>query len=205
VTPLLPTIEYLEQGGWIMIPLILCSLAMWTLILDRVFTFHRLATPRDLSIPAAIGVLERGSLVEDKDHLTRASSDGLCTRVVKAFLAQRVGHSKLDREVLQHCARCLQPSLNSHLAIIASLAAVVPLLGLLGTVIGMIETFDVISVFGTGNARAMAGGISVALITTQTGLVIAVPGLFLSFLLHRRARRLEIRLQEITTALVRHV
>jgi hypothetical protein len=55
------------------------------------------------------------------------------------------------------------------------LAAVAPLLGLLGTVTGMIATFDVLAVFGTGNAKAMAGGISEALITTQTGLLVALP------------------------------
>jgi biopolymer transport protein ExbB len=95
--------------------------------------------------------------------------------------------------------------LSRFLAVIAVLAGIAPLLGLLGTVLGMIETFDVISIFGTGNAKAMAGGISVALITTQTGLMVAIPGLFLSGLLLRRASRLEIRLNEFTTILDRHI
>ena len=78
---------------------------------------------------------------------------------------------------------------------------VAPLMGLLGTVIGMIETFDVISLFGTGNAKAMAGGISVALVTTQSGLVVAIPGLFVSGFLARRSRRLESALDEFSLAL----
>jgi biopolymer transport protein ExbB len=67
---------------------------------------------------------------------------------------------------------------------------VAPLLGLLGTVSGMVKTFVVIAEFGTGNARALASGISEALITTQTGLVVAVPGLFMASFLLRRSNGL---------------
>ena len=88
---------------------------------------------------------------------------------------------------------------------LAMLAGVAPLLGLLGTVTGMIETFDVIALFGTGNARAMAGGISVALVTTQSGLLVAIPGLLLAAALSRRSRRLEMRLDEVTAVLSRHL
>jgi biopolymer transport protein ExbB len=96
-------------------------------------------------------------------------------------------------------------SLSRHLTIIAVMAGIAPLLGLLGTVLGMIETFDVIALFGTGNAKAMAGGISVALITTQTGLLVAIPGLFLSGVLSRRARHLGVRLDEVASILGRVV
>jgi biopolymer transport protein ExbB len=86
--------------------------------------------------------------------------------------------------------------LDERLATISALAAVAPLLGLLGTVIGMIETFNVISVFGTGNAKAMANGISVALITTETGLLVAIPGVFLASTLWRASARLKTQLDE---------
>ncbi len=89
------------------------------------------------------------------------------------------------------------------MAVIAVLAAIAPLLGLLGTVLGMIETFDVISVFGTGNARAMAGGISVALITTQTGLLVAIPGLIMSNRLGHKVAGLRTTLEEATTKMTR--
>jgi biopolymer transport protein ExbB len=69
----------------------------------------------------------------------------------------------------------------------------------------MITTFDVIALFGTGNPKAMAGGISEALITTQSGLTAAIPGLFLSTYLMRRARRLEGRLDETVAVLKRHL
>ena len=190
-------IEYLQQGGWIMLPLIVCSLAMWALILERILTFRGLSERSDLGIKAAIDLVTRGGDVE------QAAGDGLCARVVRRFLHERSGHETVDRELIRHCAMRIEPTLSKNLAIIAVLASIAPLLGLLGTVFGMIETFNVISVFGTGNARAMASGISIAMVTTQTGLVVAVPGLLSSFLLQRRAQRFELRLEEITSALQR--
>ncbi|WP_300675074.1 MotA/TolQ/ExbB proton channel family protein, partial [Desulfoluna sp.] len=80
---------------------------------------------------------------------------------------------------------------------------VAPLLGLLGTVSGMITTFDVIALFGTGNARAMAGGISESLITTQSGLSVAIPGMFMGVLLTRRSRRLAAKLDETISTIQR--
>ena len=91
-----------------------------------------------------------------------------------------------------------------HIGAIAVLAAVAPLLGLLGTVGGMITTFTVIAKFGTGNAKALASGISEALITTQTGLVVAVPGLFLASYLQRRSDRLMARMQRFCIGLLRY-
>jgi biopolymer transport protein ExbB len=98
-----------------------------------------------------------------------------------------------------------RPRIHRSLAVIAVLAAVSPLFGLLGTVAGMITTFDVISLFGTGNAKAMAGGISEALITTQSGLLAAVPGLFSSVWLMRCANRLERGLDEMLMILKRYL
>ena len=95
--------------------------------------------------------------------------------------------------------------LNRGLPTVAVLAAVSPLLGLLGTVTGMIETFQVISVFGTGNAAAMANGISIALITTEVGLLVAVPGLLLSGILMQQSIRLRTQLEEDLTILTRVV
>jgi biopolymer transport protein ExbB len=90
-----------------------------------------------------------------------------------------------------------------YVGTIALLATIAPLLGLLGTVGGMIKTFTVIAEFGTGNARALAGGISEALITTQTGLVVAVPGLFLASFLTRQSEELLERIQRFCLRLGR--
>lgn len=82
-----------------------------------------------------------------------------------------------------------QIALQRYLTSIKTLTAALPMLGLLGTVHGMIQTFDVLSVFGTGNTRGMAGGISVALITTMGGLLTALSGLYFSTQLEQRVAR----------------
>lgn len=194
--PLWQALEYLKQGGWIMLPLLGTSLLMWTFILDR-WHEYRLLDSRDIRIARAVEAVREGSY--------KGSREGLRARLVRDFLALRVGDPDIDRRVLGQCAMSLRLILRDRLAAIAVLATVAPLLGLLGTVLGMIETFDVISVFGTGNARAMAGGISVALVTTQSGLIIAIPGLFISGALARRARNLENRLDELATILDRNI
>ena len=79
--------------------------------------------------------------------------------------------------------------LKQHLMSIKTLVAALPMLGLLGTVDGMIQTFDVLTVFGTGNARGMAGGISVALMTTMGGLLTALSGMYFSTQLEQRVAR----------------
>lgn len=83
----------------------------------------------------------------------------------------------------------VRASLKRYLMFIKTLTAALPMLGLLGTVDGMIQTFDVLTVFGTGNARGMAGGISVALITTMAGLLTALSGLYFSTELETRVSR----------------
>ena len=95
--------------------------------------------------------------------------------------------------------------LSRNLAVIAVLGSVAPLLGLLGTVSGMIATFNVISAIGTGNARPLAGGISEALVATEAGLLVAIPGLLLSAQLSRRASRLEHHLDQTMLVLQHHM
>jgi biopolymer transport protein ExbB len=130
---------------------------------------------------------------------------GLRGELLARFLEERSGEPQLDRSILRQQSEPMRRELRQHLLFIAVLAAVAPLLGLLGTVLGMIETFQVIAIFGTGNARAMAGGISVALVTTQAGLMVAIPGLIISGLLLRRARRMEMRLDEFTHTMDRYL
>jgi biopolymer transport protein ExbB len=181
--------EYLQQGGWIMIPLGLASLAMWALIADRLVSY-RAYTRDDVDSSEALQAIAGSQDL--------AAGTGMRRQLLRAVLAERSGDAELDRNILHQHAIAMRPQIRQHLALIGVLAAIAPLLGLLGTVLGMIETFEVIALFGTGNAKAMAGGISVALVTTQAGLLVAVPGLLVSAALVRRARRLETRFDEFT-------
>ena len=179
-----------------MVPLILTSFWMWGLIIERLFYFRRMDRD-DLSLKEAVEMLSGKPLPE--------TSSGLIAWVMASFLKGRTGNSKLDRGILELSAMRKRPLIRRYLVVIAVLAAVSPLFGLLGTVTGMVTTFDVIALFGTGNAKALAGGISEALITTQSGLLVAIPGLFMSAFLMRRANSLENRLDELVMTLKRNI
>ena len=179
-----------------MIPLILTSLWMWFLIGERLIYFRRM-NRGNLSLRETVEMLS--------DNPLPGTSNRLINRVVAGFLKERTGNSKLDRGILELSAMRERSLIRRYLSVIAVLAAVSPLFGLLGTVTGMITTFDVITLFGTGNAKAMAGGISEALITTQSGLLVAIPGLFMSAFLVRRADSLENRLDELVMTLKRNI
>jgi biopolymer transport protein ExbB len=187
-------LDYLDQGGWVMLPLVGVSLVMWAMILERWYELHQLVSG-DLEVPAVLAAL--------RGEAQPPASGGLRAQLVQGFLAERSGRERLDREILALCAKRLDERLEGRHEAISVLAAVAPLLGLLGTVLGMIETFQVISFFGTGNARAMAGGISVALVTTQTGLLVAIPGLIFGGRLRDRAELLRLRLAETAQLLDR--
>ena len=156
-------------------------------------------------VPLAAVSLVLWTLIVERFRTYRSLDGGLRDHLSDAFAGIRTGRSDVDRELLGLCARRLHRTIERYLAIIMMLAGVAPLLGLLGTVLGMIQTFDVIAIFGTGNAQALAGGISVALITTQAGLLIAIPGLFLSGRLRRQAAGLAIRLDEARALLDRQL
>lgn len=196
IESIVETFEYFQQGGWIMIPLCLVSIIMWALILERLHRFREMQRS-DISIHEAIRAVKKGAV--DRD------SEGLRASLIRDFLHERSGSPDIDIDVIHQCGLKQKSRLNSYLSFIAVMAAIAPLLGLLGTVIGMIKTFEVISLFGTGNAKAMAGGISVALVTTQSGLLVAIPGMLLSGMLSRRSRRLNTRMDEDITILRRIV
>ena len=104
---------------------------------------------------------------------------------------------KLDEAILKE-----QPAINARIAFIKIISMVAPLLGLLGTVIGMIVTFQAITLFGTGDPKTMAGGISQALITTVLGLTVAIPTVLLHSIVHSRAQSILHVLTEQSAGLV---
>jgi biopolymer transport protein ExbB len=179
--------EYLRAGGPVMLPLFATSLVMWVLIVDRALFFRRLCR-NTMPLPTALAHVVENRMPDPERY------GGAISLLLARFIPVRSGDRVLDRFLLDETVTRIDRSLDDYLALIGVLAAVAPCLGLLGTVTGMISTFDVLAVFGTGNARAMAGGIAEALITTQTGLLVAIPGLYLKGLLERRARTLRQRL-----------
>jgi len=119
--------------------------------------------------------------------------NGRAVEVLATYAAER--DAALETALLEE-----EPKLQRSISLIAACAAIAPLLGLLGTVTGMITTFDVITLYGTGNPRLLSGGISVALVTTQLGLVVAVPLLLGHAVVSRVAQRRGSELESIRAA-----
>ncbi len=186
--PLLDIFAYLERGGPLMGPILLVSLLLWCLILFQLRQLW-MVSRRDAGLPEALAAI-RGEA-----SLEKLSGTLLC-RLVDRFVRIR-GENRQDNAALLSALVAREEAyLGRYISYIFVLASIAPLLGLLGTVQGMISTFDVISVFGTGNPRALANGISEALITTQSGLLVSIPGLFMAGFLRRRVARLGQRLDE---------
>jgi biopolymer transport protein ExbB len=165
----------LKKGGYTMIPIGLCSVISVAVVFERIISLRRdKVMPNEL-----VSSIER--------HLTRADYEEsvlLCeryevpfARIIRAALSRRhLGVGEMERAMVgtgQHEATVLSRNLRT-LGVIANLA---PMLGLFGTVIGMIRAFDVISQFGTGNPSLVAEGISEALLTTAAGLMVGIPSL----------------------------
>jgi biopolymer transport protein ExbB len=182
--------QYLHLGGALMLPLVGLSFLMWLLIVNRVLFFRRLYHKN-------MGARVAWAHIQDNRLPDPARYRGIISLLVARFVSRRSHDRRLDRFILDETVQALGSSLDDHLALIGVLAAIAPLLGLLGTVGGMIDTFDILAIFGTGNAKGMAGGISEALITTQTGLLVAIPGLWMKGFLDRRARNLKRRIAAV--------
>ena len=191
-------IENISAGGIVMIPLIIVSIVMWGMIIDRAFFFSKLSK-KNISRNKAMEFVTSNEFPDMRIY------KGITALFVREFLHRRSGDSTTNKFILDETVLALVLRMDKYLATIGALARIAPLLGLLGTVMGMMATFDIISVFGTGNARAMASGISEALITTQTGLLIAIPGLYMRNYLNRRSENLKHRISTVGIYLKRYV
>ena len=180
------TLGFLETGGVVMIPLVLVSFWMWGLIAYKWSWLGRVRKMR-LSAREAISYLQ-------DDESPPARGEGPRFAALEYFAKHRCRKPEPDRLVWEAAIKVQMAGLTSHMKMIMVLAAVAPLLGLLGTVNGMVETFEVIGIFGTGNAQALASGIEEALITTQAGLMVSIPGVLTGQYLVRKVREIKLDL-----------
>jgi biopolymer transport protein ExbB len=156
----------LESGGLVLWAILIASIVMWTMIIERYFFVYFIHPSH---IKTALATWQKRS---DR----------------QSWYAQKIRQGMIAES---------SASLKQYLMSIRTLIAALPMLGLLGTVDGMIQTFDVLTVFGTGNARGMAGGISVALITTMGGLLAALSGMYFSTQLEQRVLRAQDSLADV--------
>jgi len=168
-------LELVTAGGWLMVLILLCSVIALAICIERLYTLN----PKKISPPHLLATvwkqLKAGEL--DSTRLRNLRQSSPLGRILAAGLANASHGREVMKESIQDAASHVVHELERYLNTLGTIAAIAPLLGLLGTVVGMIKVFAQIMAQGTGNASALAGGISEALITTAAGLVVAIPAL----------------------------
>ncbi|HID36473.1 MAG TPA: MotA/TolQ/ExbB proton channel family protein [Ghiorsea sp.] len=167
--------EFISQGGIVMYILIATSLVSLTIIFERFWSL-RASAVIPLNEVAAIENDVRECRVEEALETCKNNNTAM-SRILWVALKNRGVKRSIMKEILEEVGRQEVAHLERFVGVLALIAAISPLLGLLGTVIGMIEVFQVISVEGVGKADVLAAGISKALNTTAAGMAIAIPTL----------------------------
>lgn len=192
--------EIIQSGGMMMLPIILCSIASMAIICERFWTLQKKKIlPVDL-VPR-VWQLSRDNLLDDMTIRRLKVSSPL-----GAVLAAGLANSRFGREIMkegiEEIGRQVTHELERYLNALGTIAAITPLLGLLGTVIGMIKVFSAIMVHGVGDPGILAGGISEALITTAAGLTVAIPSLIFHRYFERLIDELVLNMEEESLKLI---
>ena len=170
--------EFVKAGGWLMLPIIACSIVAVAIIVERFWSLQRKRiTPQHL-VAQVWHWAKANDLDEVKVNQLRSGSP--LGKVIAAGLINRHHPREIMKESIEDAGRHIVPELERFLNTLGTIASVAPLLGLLGTVVGMIDVFAAIIEHGVGNPAVLAEGISKALVTTAAGLSVAIPALMFS-------------------------
>lgn len=200
-------LSILQAAGWPIWPLLLCSVVAVALIVERTISLSaKNVTPAGLLEEvrtASLNGLPERTVV---DHLAAHSALGEVLASALYALLERPRLSETDlRSAVESCGKKVAHGLERYLSALATIASAAPLLGLLGTVVGMIEIFAAQSQSGGGNPVQMAQGISIALYNTAFGLVVAVPALIAWRYFRSRVDDLILTIETDAESLVRHL
>ena len=183
-----------------MVPLFLCSVIATAVVFERFWTLRQeKVAPR--SLLNDLLVVSRENLV-DEAFLKRVEMSSPLGTVLASCMANSQRPRDEVKEIVEEVGRHVAFNLVSYLNILSTIASVAPLLGLLGTVLGMIEVFAVITVNGIGHAGELAGGISQALVSTAAGLVVAIPSLMFYRYFQGRVEAIVISMEKDTMRLL---
>lgn len=193
-------LEYFQAGGWLMWPILFCSIAAAAIICERFWSLRRssICPPNlvsDVWQWAKSGKLDGAKIAE----LKTSSPLG---RVLAAGLINLNHERSIMRESIEDTGRHVSHELERFLNTLGTIAVISPLLGLLGTVVGMIDVFTVITSKGVGNPNELADGISKALITTAAGLSVAIPALMAHRHFERKIDELVITMEQESLKMV---
>ncbi|MCF7793665.1 MAG: MotA/TolQ/ExbB proton channel family protein [Candidatus Cloacimonetes bacterium] len=195
--------SFLVKGGILMIPLLICSVLSLAIIIEKLLTLRK----HKVIVPEVKSVIEN---IESEEDIPLALSvckkhKSVLSNLIILVLKHKGTSYSLMREELSDSGRQEIRSLERGLGILETIAAVAPVLGLLGTVVGMIKVFSVISVQGVGEASALSGGISEALITTAVGLSVGIPALIFYNYFASKAEELILDIENISNQLLKKI
>ena len=186
-------LEIIQAGGWLMVPILLCSVVAAAICVERLWTLQRKR------------ILPKNLLAQTWNSLKQEEFDQQTTRDLRSssplghVFASGISNAKRGREIMkeamEEATNQVNQDLERYLTALGIIASIAPLLGLLGTVVGMIDVFDNLMREGSGNANLLAGGISTALITTASGLSVAIPALMFHRFFLRRVDELVVEVE----------
>ncbi len=167
--------EMIKAGGWLMLPLLLCSVVAMGIIVERFWSLQNKRIAPENLVAQVWQWSKAGQLDAKKIQLLKNGS--ALGKILAAGLVNLKHDREIMKESIEDVGRHVVHDLNRFLNTLGTIAAVSPLLGLLGTVIGMIKVFSTLTAQGVGDPKVLSGGIAEALITTAAGLSIAIPSL----------------------------
>jgi biopolymer transport protein ExbB len=187
-------LEIVQAGGWLMWPIIGCSVVAVAIVLERLWTLQEKRV-----LPASVAnhvweLLQQDQL--DVKQIQEVHQSSPIGQVLAAGLAYRHTSRDVLKEVVEDTGRHVVHDLERYLSPLGTIAAISPLLGLLGTVSGMIRSFTAITANGVPNPAVLAGGISEALVATAAGLTVAIPALIAYRYLRGRVDGLVVKIEK---------
>ncbi len=196
-------LEFFQKGGIVMYPLLLCSITALAIIIDKFLGLRR----KKVLIPEVVNVLEN---IKGEGDVGLALSicekhRGPFANIIRTGLENRSSEKDELKEALNDQGRQEVHRLEKGLFMLETIAAIAPLLGLLGTVTGILRVFNVIAQLGVGQANALAGGISEALITTIFGLTIGIPSVVAFNYFTSKAENLILEIEKYSSFLLQKV
>lgn len=186
--------ELIKAGGWLMWPIMACSIVAMAIVLERLWAYRSSKVVPGGLLPQ-IWQAEQSQQI-DGSYLSDLRAHSPLGRILAAGLANRRKSREVMKEAIEEEGHQVVHELERYLNTLGTIAAITPLLGLLGTVIGMIKVFTAITDAGVGNPAVLAGGISEALITTAAGLSVAIPALMFHRYLSGRVDKLVVQMEE---------
>ena len=186
--------ELVKAGGWLMLPIIASSVIAMAIVIERLWMLRRgRVVPGDLVAQVWKAYRQRQL---SNSYIANIRDGSPLGRIIAAGLINRNYSRDVMKEAIEEIGHQVVHELERYLNTLGTIASITPLLGLLGTVIGMIKVFSAITVAGVGNPTVLAGGISEALITTAAGLSVAIPSLMVHRYLSGRVRLLVVKMEE---------